>query len=168
MAALLVISLLIIVLPGAIFRPLLYATQRISRLHEKLNDVFQMWKRNRFNSITRALLLTLLSFLLLAGIPVLFSAGSPCPIDFMDGIGAISISNILSFIPVTIAGFGTRELVFTEIWKLSEYPKEIAISVSTSYFMVTYLGSLLLGGMVYLFNLKELYRPGEIRQMRGE
>ncbi len=168
MAALFIVSMLVIVLPGAIFIPLLFALQRFSRLKEKANEIYIMWKSKRFNSITRALVLTLLSFLMLAGIPVLFSAGSPYPIDFMEGIGAISISNILSFIPITIAGFGTRELVFTEIWKLREYPKEIAISVSTSYFMVTYLGSLLIGGLVYLLRLKELYRPREIRQMRGE
>ncbi|MFO7670651.1 MAG: lysylphosphatidylglycerol synthase transmembrane domain-containing protein [Bacteroidales bacterium] len=168
MAALFIVSMLVIVLPGAIFKPLLFTLQRFSRLKEKVNEIYIMWKSKRFNSITRALVLTLLSFLMLAGIPVLFSSGSPYPIDFMEGIGAISISNILSFIPITIAGFGTRELVFTEIWKLSEYPKEIAISVSTSYFMVTYLGSLLIGGLVYLLRLKELYRPGEIRQMRGE
>jgi uncharacterized protein (TIRG00374 family) len=168
MAALFIVSMLVIVLPGAIFIPLLFALQRFSRLKEKVNEIYIMWKSKRFNSITRALVLTLLSFLMLAGIPVLFSAGSPYPIDFMEGIGAISISNILSFIPITIAGFGTRELVFTEIWKLSGYPKEIAISVSTSYFMVTYLGSLLIGGLVYLLRLKELYRPREIRQMRGE
>ncbi|MCK4751477.1 MAG: flippase-like domain-containing protein, partial [Bacteroidales bacterium] len=81
---------------------------------------------------------------------------------------AISISNILSFLPVTIAGFGTRELVFTEVWRLSHFSKEVAISVSTSYFMVTYLGSLLIGGVVYLFNLKTLYRPEEIRKMKDE
>ena len=86
-------------------------------------------------------------------------------LQYDAGIGAISISNILSFIPVTIAGFGTRELVFAEIWELSQYPKEIALSVSTAYFMVTYLGSLIIGGVVYLSNLKQLYRPGEIRKM---
>ncbi len=168
MAALVVVSMLVIVLPGAIFKPLLFVLQRFSRLQEKVNEVYIMWKSKRFNSLSRALTISLISFLMLATIPILFSAGSPYPIDFIEGIGAISISNILSFIPISIAGFGTRELVFTEIWKLSEYPKEIAISVSTSYFMVTYLGSLLIGGIVYLLRLKELYRPREIRQMRGE
>jgi len=168
MAALFVCSLLLILVPGAIFKPLLFILQRFSRLKEKVNEVYMMWKNNRFNNLTRALLLSLISFLMLASIPVLFSAGSSYPVDFMDGIGAISISNILSFIPISIAGFGTRELVFTEIWKLSSYPKEIAISISTSYFMVTYLGSLIIGGIVYLSRLKELYRPKEIRQMRDE
>ncbi len=168
MAALFVISLLVIVLPGTIFKPLLFTLKRFGRLQEKVQEIYIMWKSKRFNSLSRALTISLLSFLMLATIPVLFSAGSLYPIDFMEGIGAISISNILSFIPISIAGFGTRELVFTEIWKLSEYPKEIAISISTSYFMVTYLGSLLIGGIVYLARLKELYRPREIRQMRGD
>ena len=108
------------------------------------------------------------AFLMLAFIPVLFSMGTQFPIPYRLGIGAISISNILSFLPVTIAGFGTRELVFAEVWRLSGYPKEIAMSISTSYFMVTYLGSLLIGGVVYLLNIKQLYRPAEIRKMPNE
>lgn len=168
MAALLLVSLLVIVFPVAIFAPMLFVLQRFSRLHKKVEEVYIMWKSNRFKSIGRALATSLVSFLMLASVPVLFSAGSPYPIGAMEGIGAISISNILSFIPISIAGFGTRELVFSEIWKLSAYPKEVAISVSTSYFMVTYLGSLFIGGLVYLLRLKELYRPKEIKQMREE
>ncbi|MCK4750260.1 MAG: hypothetical protein KAT15_24555, partial [Bacteroidales bacterium] len=58
------------------------------------------------------------------------------------------------------------ELVFAEVWKLSGHPKEIALTISTAYFMVTYLGSLVMGGVVYLVNLKQLYKPGEIRKMK--
>jgi hypothetical protein len=44
----------------------------------------------------------------------------------------------------------------------------VAISISTCYFIVTYLGSLLVGGVVYLLNLKSLYRPAELRKMKEE
>ncbi len=162
-AMLLLGSILVILFPGVVFKPLLYFLLRFKEKHDKLEELFLMWKENRFKRILPALTLSLLPYLLLVSIPFLFSASTLYPIKLMDSIGAISISNILSFIPVTIAGFGTRELVFSEIWKLSNYPKEVAISISTSYFMVTYLGSLLMGGIVYLFNLKALYRPAEIR-----
>ena len=163
-AILLLGSILVILTPAVVFKPLLYLLLRFKEKHDKVEELFFMWKENRFKRILPALTLSLLPYLLLVSIPVLFSASTLYPIKLMDSIGAISISNILSFIPVTIAGFGTRELVFTEIWKLSNYPKEVAISISTSYFMVTYLGSLLMGGLVYLFNLKVLYHPAEIRK----
>lgn len=162
-AILLLGSLMVILTPGVVFIPLLFLLRKFSGLHDKVEELYSMWKENRFKRILPALTLSLLPYLLLVSIPVLFSMETLYPIELMDGIGAISISNILSFIPVTIAGFGTRELVFTEIWKLSNYPKEVAISISTSYFMVTYIGSLLMGGLVYLLNLKNLYRPSEIR-----
>jgi len=165
MALLFLISLVVVLLPVILFAPLLTLLRRFSALRSKVEEVFRLWRENRFSNFLTAFSITAVAFLMLAFIPVLFSMGTSYTIQYNAGIGAISISNILSFIPVTIAGFGTRELVFTEVWELSQYPKEIALSVSTAYFMVTYLGSLLIGGVVYLANLKQLYRPGEIRKM---
>ena len=159
-------SVVVILFPRGIFQPLLFILRRFERLHSKVEEIYLMWKANRFNNLIPALLLSVSSFLMLAAIPLMFSSNTSCPIFLMDGVGAISISNILSFIPVTVAGFGTRELVFTGIWNLHEYPKEVALSVSTAYFMVSYLGSFLIGGVVYLLNLKQLYRPGELKRMQ--
>jgi uncharacterized membrane protein YbhN (UPF0104 family) len=159
------VSLTVILLPSLFFLPLLFVIRRFSGLHSKVQHVFGLWKESRFKNFVTSLSISILAFLLLASIPVLFSYETPYPITYKAAIGAISVSNILSFLPVTIAGFGTRELVFVEVWKLSDYPKEFALSISTAYFMITYLGSLLLGGLVYLANLKHLYRPSEIRKM---
>lgn len=166
MGAFFVISLLVVVVPAALFKPLLLITGRFKGLHVRLESLYKLWNTQRFNNFTSSLLITLFSYGALFVIPVIFSIGTPCPIQIKDGVAAVSISNILSFIPVTIAGFGTRELVFSEVWKLSLYPKEVAISISTCYFIVTYLGSLLVGGVVYLGNLKNLYRPAELRKMK--
>lgn len=158
-------SLLVILVPSVLFTPLLFMVRRFSGLHSKLLEIFSLWKESRFRNFVTSLSITALAFLMLAFIPVLFSLGTSYPILYQSGIGAISIANILSFLPVTIAGFGTRELVFYEVWKLGGYPKEIALSISTAYFMITYMCSLLIGGLVYLLNIKHLYRPAEIRKM---
>jgi len=163
------VSLMVILVPSLLFTPLLFLVRRFPGVHDKLQEVFGLWKESRFRNFVTSMTLSSLAFLMLAAIPVLFSHGTPYPILYKSGIGAISISNILSFLPVTIAGFGTRELVFTEVWKLGGHPKEIALSISTAYFMVTYIGSLFMGGVVYLLNLEHLYRPSEIRKMtQGE
>ena len=122
MCLLFLVSLMILILPSLFFSPLLFLTKRFSKLHSKLNEVFRLWKNNRFIRFITSLTVTIGSFLMLAFIPVLFSMGTQFPIPYRLGIGAMSISNILSFLPVTIAGFGTRELVFAEVWKLSGYP----------------------------------------------
>lgn len=159
---LILISLGMVLFPGILFFPVLLLLKRFPKIHRKTEELLELWNSKRSSQFITSLAITLLAFLMLAFLPVLFSASSPYPVRPMAGIGAISISNILSFLPVTIAGFGTRELVFAQIWDLQQYPKEIALSVATAYFMVTYLGSMLIGGAVYLFNLKKLYRPGEI------
>ncbi len=161
-------SLGMILIPKLIFYPVLLGIRRFPRLRRRLEEVFHLWSRKRFSQFVISLTITALAFIMLAAIPVLFSGHTPYPVSIRSGIGVISVSNILSFIPITIAGFGTRELVFVQVWELNHYPKEIALSVSTAYFMVTYLGSLLIGGVVYLMNLKTLYRPGELRKMRQE
>lgn len=168
MVLLFMASLGMILTPRLIFYPVLLGIGRFPLLRQKLEDIFHLWNSKRFNQFFTSLAITTLAFLMLAWIPVLFSGHSSYPVSLTSGIGAISVSNILSFIPITIAGFGTRELVFVQVWELNNYPKEVALSVSTAYFMVTYLGSLLIGGVVYLLNIKTLYRPGELRKMSQE
>ncbi len=159
-----VISLILILFPSLLFSPLLDQLRRFDSIHQKTAHVYELWKKSRYSNFSTSLPISATSLLLLAFIPVLFSMGGSDQISFISGIGAISISNILSFLPVTIAGIGTRELVFVEVWKLNGYTKEIALSVSAAYFLTTYVGTLVIGGFVYLTHLKQLYRLSEIRR----
>jgi uncharacterized protein (TIRG00374 family) len=162
------LSLGMVLLPSLFFSPALYLTRRLPELHKRLKEVLDLWKEGRSKNFLSSIVLTAAAFLILAALPLLFSAGSSAPIPFGHGIAAISVSNILSFLPVTVAGFGTRELVFTEVWKLQDYSQEIALTISTAYFLITYLGSLVIGGVVYLLHASQLYRPAEIRDMAKE
>jgi uncharacterized protein (TIRG00374 family) len=159
------ISVILVLLPSLLFIPLLYLLRRFVSLHEKTANVYELWKKSRYSNFSTSLLISATSLLMLAFIPVLFSLGTSDQIPFFSGIGAVSVSNILSFLPVTIAGIGTRELVFVEVWQLNGHAKEIALSVSTAYFLITYVGTLLIGGLVYLGNLKQLYRLSDIRKL---
>ncbi|MEZ5070599.1 MAG: lysylphosphatidylglycerol synthase transmembrane domain-containing protein [Bacteroidales bacterium] len=159
-------SLVLVLRPGWLFRPLRRVTRRFPSVHGKLDDLFTLWESRRFAHFLPSLGISGAAFLSLAFIPVIFAMGTPYPLHLRDGIGAISVSNILSFLPITVAGFGTRELVFTTIWERLSYPVAAAISVSTVYFMVTYLGSLVIGGLVYVANVGRLFRWREWRSMR--
>lgn len=160
------ISVILVLFPSLIFIPLLYLLRRFVSLHEKTANVYELWKKSRYSNFSTSLLISATSLLMLAFIPVLFSLGTTNQISFFSGIGAVSVSNILSFLPVTIAGIGTRELVFVEVWKLNGHAKEIALSVSTAHFLITYVGTLLIGGLVYLGRLNHLYRLSDIRKLR--
>jgi uncharacterized membrane protein YbhN (UPF0104 family) len=155
------LSILIIIFPGLIFLPALYVTKNKS-INAELKVLYELWGKSRFKLFIPGFVLSLVSFLLLALIPLMFSVELNAPVSYITGIGAVSISNILSILPITIAGFGTRELVFLKFWEFEGYQAEIAVSVSTAYFVVTYLGSLLLGGIVYIFRFRRLYSIREI------
>jgi len=157
------ISMIIIIFPGSIFLPVIYVTKNKS-FNAEMEVLYELWGKNRFRLFIPGFFLSLVSFLLLALIPLMFSVELESPVSYITGIGAVSISNILSILPISIAGFGTRELVFLKIWELEGYQAELAVSVSTAYFIVTYLGSLLLGGIVYIFWFRRLYSIKEIKE----
>ena len=92
------VSLMVILVPSLLFTPLLFLLRRFSSIHDKLQEVFRLWKESRFRNFASSLTLTSLAFLMLAAIPVLFSHGTAYPISYQSGIGAISISNILSWV----------------------------------------------------------------------
>ena len=126
-------------------------TGKWTNFNQHLESLYRQIKMKNAGFSLLSFVLSLVAFLMLAFIPVALSFKIKAPVNYDAGLGAISVSNILSFLPVSVAGFGTREYVFKQIWALYGYPAEIAITVSTAYFIVTYLGSVLFGGLVSLF-----------------
>jgi uncharacterized protein (TIRG00374 family) len=161
-ATVLLFSLLIILFPAIIFKPVQYLVRR-KEVNQEIESVLKLWNKNRFRFLLPGLVTSLAAYLLLALVPILFSNGLEAPVSLVTSVSAVSISNILGSIPVSIAGFGTRELVFTHIWGMNGYSPEIAISVSTVYFIITYLGSMLLGGIVYIVSFRKIFRFSEMK-----
>ncbi|MCK4745962.1 MAG: flippase-like domain-containing protein [Bacteroidales bacterium] len=157
-----VFALGVILLPGMLFRPVLALTRK-RRIHSDVRQVYEVWKRNRFRFLLPGFITSLIAFGLLALMPFLFSVDLDAGIPYASSVTAVSISNILSFLPITIAGFGTRELVFTQVWAIHSHPAVSAIAISTIYFVVTYLGSLFIGGIIYLVWIRKFYSIQEIR-----
>ncbi len=155
----------IILFPGILFRPAM-ALAGNRPIRGELDNIYRVWKGNRIGLIIPGFSTSLLAFGLLAIIPVIFSADLNAPVNYGTSVTAVSISNILSFLPVTVAGFGTREFVFTRVWAIQDYPAHIAVSVSTIYFICTYIGSMLFGGIVYLLRIRKFYKLREIRSRK--
>jgi uncharacterized protein (TIRG00374 family) len=159
------IALAIIVFPGILFRPAIkLAGKRASR--QELKFIYRVWMENRARLLAPGFGTSILAFAMLAFIPVLLSADLDAPVQYGASVTAVSISNILSFLPVTVAGFGTRELVFTMVWSAQSYPALVAVSVSFIYFITTYMGSILFGGIAYLVWIRKFYSIREIRKQQ--
>ena len=159
------LSLALIIFPDIFFKPLLSLTKKKVKLNERIQILYQAWKGKNIFILLISFLLSLASFFCLAVIPVIFSNELGAPVRLLAGIGSVSISNILSYLPITVAGFGTRELVFVNIWAMMNYSKEIAISVSSLQFIITYVGSILIGGFLYLVKFRKLFKIKDIRKV---
>jgi uncharacterized protein (TIRG00374 family) len=162
-AAFFLLSLVIILFPPVIFIPVKFLFRKREKLSGELDQVFDSWKKNALKLFLPGFFSTLAAFLALALIPLIFTARLEQEVGMIPSISAVSISNMLAFLPVTVAGFGTRELVFSEVWKLLEYTTESAITISTAYFICNYLGSVLLGGVSYLAWFRKHFSIREIR-----
>lgn len=155
----------IILFPGIMFRPAI-ALAGNRPVRKELQQIYRTWKENRYGFLIPGFSTSLIAFGMLAVIPLMFSADLDSPIHYGTSVTAVSISNILSFLPITVAGFGTREFVFTRVWSLQSYTAEIAVSISTIFFICTYLGSMILGGIAYLVRIRKFYSIREIRSRR--
>jgi uncharacterized membrane protein YbhN (UPF0104 family) len=156
------VSLAIILFPGLLFRPAIRLAGDRS-IRGELEYILGIWMKNRTAFLIPGFSTSLAAFALLAIIPVMLSADLDAPVHYGTSVPAVSISNILSFLPVTVAGFGTREFVFTRVWSIQSYSALTAVSVSFIYFITTYMGSMLFGGIAYLGWIRKFYNIRDIR-----
>jgi uncharacterized protein (TIRG00374 family) len=159
-----VITIIIILFPNAFFNPAIFISSRWPVFQKELINIAEFWKKERAVIFIPAFFLSLAAFLLLAIIPVIFSTSLNATVPYHASVSAVSISNILSFIPITIAGIGTRELVFIKVWEMLNHNAETALTVSTAYFIVTYLGSIFLGGSIYFFSFKKHFSLKQLKE----
>ncbi len=157
-------SLLMVLVPSLFFRPAVFFTGKWPRLQNELVVVEKLWKKNRTSFFIPAFVLTITAFLVLASIPVIFTMATGSSLPYPASVSAVAVSNMLSFIPVTVAGFGTREYVFIKVWQVLGESAELAVTISTVYFIATYLGSILIGGLIYLARFRKHFSMKEIRK----
>ncbi|MFC2090637.1 lysylphosphatidylglycerol synthase transmembrane domain-containing protein [Bacteroidota bacterium] len=162
-AVIFILALLLIIFPTFLFKPLLYLTRKKEKWNTEIDAIYKNWRFNVKRLFLPGFLTTLIAFIALAVIPLIFTSRLEQEVGMIPSISAVSISNMLAFLPITIAGFGTRELVFTEIWKILDYTAESAITISTAYFICNYLGSLVVGGLTYAVWFRKHFRLKEIR-----
>lgn len=161
------LSLAIILVPALVFVPLKIIFRKKEPLLVEIDRVYHEWRANAGRLFLPGFFLTLLAFLVLALIPLIFTRSLGQEVGIIPSVSAVSLSNMLAFLPVTVGGFGTRELVFSEIWKVLGYVTEPAITVSTAYFICNYLGSLVLGGITWLTWFRRHFSLKEIRKREG-
>lgn len=97
-----------------------------------------------------AMIFSVAGFAMLVAMVGLFVLASPARVGAGAITSAVSLSNVLSFLPITVAGMGTRELVFSEVWTRAGEQAAAGVAVALGYFAVAYCGTAILGGAFYL------------------
>ena len=86
------------------------------------------------------------------------------PLSFLSVAMFVSIANAISFIPISVAGLGTRDACFIFLFSTVGRPKEEALAFSFLFFCVFVLGGGLMGFLAYSIkpvhlDLARLLRP---------
>ena len=74
----------------------------------------------------------------------------------------VSVANILSFLPITISGLGTREAVFIYFFNNIQYSAEQAFVYSTLFFFCFYI----IGGL-YAYTCF-MIKPVSLKRIKKE
>ena len=96
------------------------------------------------------LLLTVLLYVFLFGRCLCLSEGMDLPLSLPKLIFIISLVNIVSYLPISIAGLGTTQVALVFLFVREGITKEDALIFSFLLFGVVYLWGILLGALVWL------------------
>ena len=107
------------------------------------------------------LLLTIAAYLILFYCSYWISRASASDLPYMQVSYFMAVVALLSFLPITIAGFGTREAALVILFSQISRSREEAILFSTLYFFVFFA----LGGLMGYFCF--LLKPVEFKKLKA-
>jgi len=125
-------------------------------LSDGVDDFFSGVEKLLSWRLVLSVLLTLVAyvFFFYAGLLLVRSLG--IPIDFMNTTLILGLANLLSLVPVTVAGVGTRDAVFIFTFASLALTEAQALGFSALVLAVFYLGSGLLGlGCFFVYRSPE-------------
>jgi glycosyltransferase 2 family protein len=126
---------------------------RLGPLHDRMVEAIRLL-RGRVG--LAAMILSMAGFAMLVAVVGLFVLASPSRVGASTTTAAVALSNVLSFLPITVAGMGTRELVFSELWTRAGQQAAVGVAVGLGYFTVAYCGTAILGGVFYLASARRV------------
>ena len=115
----------------------------ISKIALRKNESIQQFKEGFQQLLNIRLLyaavLTLISYIVLYIAAWFIADSMQIELSFVSIILMVSVANILSFLPITISGLGTREAVFIYFFSNIQYSAEQALVYSTLFFFCFYI-----------------------------
>lgn len=120
-----------------------------SRFSKWLDLVFCDIKHIQRKSLLWMSILTAISYAIFCLQYYLIADALGISISYINLVPIVAISGLLSMIPITIAGLGTREAIFLYFFGLLGFDFDLTIAFSLSVFFIIYLGAMVLGFLAF-------------------
>ncbi len=126
---------------------------------------FEGAKCVRGTRLGRVVVLTILTYSFFFSQYLLVAKALSISIPFLTLIQIVATSSLISMIPITIAGLGTREAVFLYFFSQLGVDFDMAIAFSMGVFFVIYMGCSLFGALAFWLRPLDLRL---IKQLKAE
>ncbi len=152
------LGFILVLMPGILLirgaRMSLLEKIRESRLYRrwksKVEPLLKELENVTFVKMIKPVILTASAYAILFLSSYFISSSAGIEIDFFSIMYFVAIANILSYLPISVAGFGTREIGFIYLFNSVGLLKEEALAFSFLYFFVFYIGGGVAGFIAYL------------------
>lgn len=153
------------------FVGLLYNSVILKKFKDKIegnfNDFYDGINRLTNPKLLFSAFLTCLSYLIFFIQCYLIVIAMGISIDFLTIILFMAISNLISFIPISISGLGTRDAILIYLFSLIDLKPELAVSYSFLVFITFFVCGGLMGAVAWwikpLRTIKTSKLPNGIR-----
>jgi glycosyltransferase 2 family protein len=95
------------------------------------------------------LLLTLLTYVFFYAQCYLIAIAVNIPISFMNVVYCISTANLVSLLPISVSGIGTRDATLISMFAVLDIPKESAVVFSILFLFISNVSSCLIGAVAW-------------------
>jgi uncharacterized protein (TIRG00374 family) len=137
------------------------------RLYQRVVTIAQAVKLVRNSTGLIALVLSLVAFCALVTIAWVLTRATGNQLAPAYCAGGVAMASILAYLPITVAGAGTREAAFIVFWGLGGLGENVAVLVSLGFFVVVYLGSSVMGCAAYFLYTRSVLKTTDLASVAG-
>lgn len=141
----------------------LYRFTVLKKTHENIKEKFKYFYTGMSQMMTPKLflsfLLTLSSYLIFFIQCYLISKAMHISIDFITITLFMAISNLISFIPISISGLGTRDAVLIYLFSIIGLEPELAVSFAFLIFITFYVSIGVMGAIALWIKPLDISNP---------
>jgi glycosyltransferase 2 family protein len=139
-------------------KPLKFYGNIVSKIFSSLFEVLLNLRLLTYRSFLSALFITIVSYLIFFGQCFLLARSLEIPLNFFHVSFAVTLGSLVTLLPVSISGIGTREAVIVWYFGFLEIAPEASLSFSLLIFAVFFIGGGIIGLLSWLIKPIDIHK----------